>query len=114
MLWITVHVWEKSTMTGFKLDERIRLSVELALTATSNNSLLLRKQEASARAIGMKEAEIDVARRGFSFDLKTSMAIALALAVCEENRQRALRTGLCARSCAEIEKMAAAFRQSSS
>ncbi|WP_245337496.1 hypothetical protein [Shinella sp. HZN7] len=101
-------------MTGFKLDERIRLPVELALTATSNDSLLLRKQEESARAIGMTGAEIDVARRGFSFDVKTSMAIALALAVCEENRQRALRTGLCARSCAEIEKMAAAFRQSGS
>ncbi|WP_245290278.1 MULTISPECIES: carbonic anhydrase family protein [unclassified Shinella] len=86
-------------MTGFKLDERIRLPVELALTATSNDSFLFRKQEESARAIGMMGAEIDVARRGFSFDLKTSMAIALALAVREENRQRALAQA-CAREAA--------------
>ena len=98
-------------MTEFKLDGRVRLSVELALTAASGDFPLFRAQEEIARAIGMTRAEVDIARRGGSFDIKASMAVALALKVCEENRQRALRAGLCARSCAEVEKMAAMFHR---
>ncbi len=101
-------------MTVFRLDDKVRLSVELALTPPGGDPLLLRRQEDAARAVGMTGAEIDVARRGWSFDVRASTAIALALSASDDNRRRARRAGLCDRSCAEIERLAAAIRQSRS
>ncbi|MBW9070071.1 hypothetical protein [Agrobacterium pusense] len=91
-------------MAGSPIDARVRLSIELALTGTNASKLLLAKQEAG-RALGMTGAEIDVARRGSSFDFETSIAISLALNACQETHQRALRAGLSEEACAEIERI---------
>lgn len=99
-------------MTGFKFDARMRLSIELALTANRSDPLLLRLQDDDARALGMNGAEIDMARAGTSFDFQTSVAIAFALVLDDANRQRALRAGLCKRTCAEIENVVATINRS--
>lgn len=100
-------------MTGFKLDERTRLSIELALTARSRNSLLLQQQDADAERLGMTGAEVDAARRGWSFDVRTSMALALAMASDEQDREkqreRALRAGITEEACCEVEDLAGRF-----
>ncbi|MBO9112328.1 hypothetical protein J8N08_24985 (plasmid) [Agrobacterium tumefaciens] len=87
------------------------MSVELALTASSGDLSRKRKQEDDSRALGLTGAEIDLARRGLSFDLKIARAIAFALAINEHTRARASAAGLCERSCVEIEHLAAANRQ---
>lgn len=98
-------------MAGSSIDPRVRLSIELALTATSGASpSLLAKQEEAGRALGMTGAEMDVARQGSSFDFKTSVAVSLALDACQESRQRALYAGLSVEACAEIERIAQAIR----
>jgi hypothetical protein len=95
-----------SPVTPFKLNARVRLSVELALTASSGDAVLMPQQDENGRALGLTGAEIDLARRGSSFDVKIARAIAFALTVCEETRIRARRAGLCERSCTEIERIA--------
>jgi len=65
-------------MTSSHPEDRIRLSIELALTAKDTQRQ--ETQDAEARALGMSGAEIDAARRGRSFDAKTSIAMALAIA----------------------------------
>ncbi|WP_368518558.1 hypothetical protein [Rhizobium sp.] len=97
-------------MAGSSIDARIRLSIELALTGTNASKSLLAKQEEAGRALGMTGAEMDVARRGSSFDFETSIAISLALNACQETHQRALRAGLSEEACAEIEFMSQACR----
>ncbi len=96
-------------MTGFKLDARARLSIELALTATSGDDELMRRLNEDARTWGMTGAEIDMARSGSSFDFQLSKAIALALAPDSERRACAMTAGIDATVCAEIEKMAAHY-----
>ena len=96
-------------MAGSSIDARIRLSIELALTGTNAGKSQLVKQEEAGRALGMTGAEMDVARRGSSFDFETSIAISLALNVCQETHQRALRAGLSEEACAEIEFMSQAY-----
>jgi hypothetical protein len=96
-------------MAGFKLDARARLSIELALIAASGNGALTRQQENDAKVLGMTGAEIDMARSGSSFDFQLSRAIAFALATNEEQRTRAIKAGLGAQVCAEIENMAASY-----
>jgi len=100
-------------MIGFSLDERARLSIELALTATSNDALLLEQQDATAKRLGMTGAEIDIARQGSSFEFLTSRAIALALATTEEDRAKrrasAAKAGIDEQTRADIEKLATAF-----
>ncbi|WP_087001484.1 hypothetical protein [Rhizobium sullae] len=96
-------------MTGFKLDARARLSIELALTAASGDSVFIRQQEKDAKALGMTGAEIDMARSGSSFDFQLSRAIALALTINDERRARATRAGLGAQVCADIETMATSY-----
>lgn len=100
-------------MTGFKLDARARLSIELALTATSGERHSMRRQDTDARALGMTGAEIDMARRGSSFDFQLSKAIALALAPSNDRRTCAMKAGIDAQVCAEIEKMAAPYLNTS-
>ncbi|MDM9622936.1 hypothetical protein A6U87_07785 [Rhizobium sp. AC44/96] len=97
---------------GPRLDARLLLSIELALSASCADLQLSRRQDKDAHAIGMTGAEIDMARRGSSFDVKISAAVALALAPSEERRRCARRTGLCERSCMEIEKLAARIQRS--
>ncbi len=100
-------------MAGFRLDERARLSIELALTAGSGNTLLLQRQDADAKRLGMTGAEVDAARRGSSFDFPISRAIALAIASNDEDRssrrERAAKAGIDRGACLEIERLAAAL-----
>ncbi|MBP2302723.1 hypothetical protein [Azospirillum picis] len=67
-------------MAGVTLDERTRLSIEIALTAHSGCLPLLQRQDADASRLGMTDAEVDAARRGSSFDFSIAQATALALA----------------------------------
>lgn len=101
-----------SEKAGFELDTRLRLSIELALLASCDDRRLLQRQDQAAHDAGMTGAEIDMARRGSSFDVKISAAVALALVPSEERRRRARRAGLCDRSCATIEQLAAQIQRS--
>ncbi|CAH0340907.1 hypothetical protein [Rhizobium sp. CECT 9324] len=94
-------------MTGFNLGPRARLSIELALAATSGDDHMMRPLEKDARTLGMTGAEIDMARSGSSFDFQVSKAIALALAPNSERRTCAMAAGIDAQVCAEIEAIAA-------
>ena len=100
-------------MAGFTLNERARLSIELALTAGSGDGPLLRRQDADARRLGLTGAEVDAAREGTSFDFPISQAMALALASSDEDRavrrELAARAGIDGRTCLEIEHLAAAL-----
>jgi hypothetical protein len=100
-------------MSGFRLDERARLSIELALTAGSTDALLLEQQDATAKRLGMTGAEIDIARQGSSFEFLTSRAIALALATTAEDRAErrasAVKAGIDGQARADIEKLAASL-----
>ncbi|QOZ13319.1 hypothetical protein [Bradyrhizobium sp. CCBAU 51765] len=99
-------------MPGFNLDERVRLSIEMALTAEGHSSLRQR-QDVEARGLGMSGAEIDAARRGRSFDAWTSIALALARAACQgddaelkNHREKVLSSGISEVTCQEIEEFA--------
>ncbi|MGG7535929.1 hypothetical protein [Rhizobium sp. NLR8a] len=96
-------------MAGFKLDARARLSIELALTAGRGDSDIAHQQEKDAKALGMSGAEIDMARKGSSFDFQLSKAIAVALAPDAEHRERAMKAGIDGQTCADIEKLAASY-----
>lgn len=87
------------------------MTIELALIASSGDLSPKRKQEDDNRALGLTGAEIDLARRGLSFDVKIVRAIAFALTANGNTRARARAAGLCERSCVEIEHLAAAGRQ---
>ena len=103
-------------MICFTLDERARLSIELALTSAAHDPPQVQQQEASARRLGMSGAEIDAARRGWSFDVRTSVAVALAVASVisdderhEQQRAKALKAGISKAGCDEIEALAERF-----
>ena len=74
-------------MAGFNLDARARLSIELALTAGRGDPIFARQQEIDAKAVA--EAEVDMARKGSSFDFQLSRAIGLACKPDTERRERA-------------------------
>jgi hypothetical protein len=97
-------------MSGSPMDPRVKLSIELALTGRCNDKALSLKQDEAAKALGMTGAEVDAARRGSSFDIKTSTAVSLALNACQDNRDRAKRAGLTEACCAEIEKFSEIIR----
>jgi hypothetical protein len=97
-------------MAGLPTDPRVRLSIELALTANNGSPSLLAKQEEAGRALGMTGAEMDIARRGSSFDLHTSIAVSFALNDCRETRQRARNAGFSEEACEEIERLARSHR----
>jgi len=98
-------------MARSPIDPRVRLSIELALTPDSAGPTLLAQQEEAGRALGMTGAEMDIARRGSSFDFNTSIAVSLALNACRETRQRALDAGLSEETCAEIERISQSRRK---
>ena len=103
-------------MSRFTLDERVRLSIELALTANDADPLRLQQQDTEARRLHMSGAEIDAARRGWSFDVHTSIALALALGASSgqdvgTQRDRALRAGIGEAICDQIEKFAVTPRE---
>ncbi len=86
-------------MAGSSIDPRARFSIELALTGTNASKPLLAKQEEAGRALGMTGAEMDVARRGSSFEFNTSIAVSLALDCLSRNapartRRRLFRENL--------------------
>ena len=87
-------------MTSSHPEDRIRLSIELALTAKDTQRQ--ETQDAEARALGMSGAEIDAARRGRSFDAKTSIAMALAIASHCATRER-LHQAVYARKSVAVE-----------
>lgn len=97
------------------IDPRIRLAVELALTAGVADPLLHRRQEALARQAGMTGAEIDAARRGKGFDLQVSAALALVLTdeadpISRDHRRAcAAKAGLSPVACRAIEQMGEDF-----
>jgi len=100
-------------MNRFKLDGQLRLVIELALTAGKCDPVRLQSQENEARRLGMTGAEIDAARRGTSFDLLASLAVALAVAAAGDDperlcemRSRALRAGIPEEVGTEIESLA--------
>jgi hypothetical protein len=100
-------------MAGSTLDGRLRLAIELALTSGDDDPLRRRRQEDRARGLGLSGAEIDAARGGRSFDAQTSIALALATARGDEERRRqrlrALKAGISADACREIEAFAGLF-----
>jgi len=94
-------------MSSFALEGRVRVSIELALTAGIADPRLHDRQDVGARELGLSGAEIDAARLGRSFDVRTSIAIALALAARDgrdysAERDRAARAGIDSRTCEEI------------
>jgi len=97
-------------MGGLPIDPRVRLSIELAQTANNAMPSQLAEQEEAGRALGMTGAEMDVARRGSSFDFHTSIAVSLALDACRETRQRARDAGFSEEACEEIERIARSIR----
>jgi hypothetical protein len=108
--------WPKSgeSMSDFILDKRVRLSIELALTADSADPGRRSQQEDTARTLGMTGAEIDVARRGSSFDALTSIAVALAIASRNADEaaladvlHRAINAGISEEVCRQIAACAA-------
>lgn len=96
-------------MTGFKLDAKARLSIKLALVAAHGDMSSADQQEEDARALGMTGAEIDMARAGSSFDFQLSKAIALALEPNVEQRERAMKVGIDAQACTDLERLAASY-----
>ncbi|QIO36915.1 hypothetical protein [Bradyrhizobium sp. 1(2017)] len=96
-------------MAAFKLDERVQLSIELALTAKNPDLALLERQDIDAKRVGLTGAEIDAARRGWSFDVQTSIVLALAAASDEpdqeKQRERALKAGISQETCSAIEDL---------
>jgi hypothetical protein len=60
-----------------------------------------------AKAIGTAGAEVDMARKGSSFDFQLSMPIGLACNPDTEHRERAMKAGIDAQACADIERLAA-------
>lgn len=108
-------------MACFTLSERVRLSIELALTAGHHSLLRRQRQEADARKLGMTGAEIDAARRGWSFEVRTSVAIALAAAVqagdearWEVQREKARRAGISQQASRDIEALAFRYQSHAS
>lgn len=95
-----------------KLHARLRLSIEMALTADRGAAALIRRQNDAARRLGMCGAEIDAARAGRSFDLRGARALELALATRRgdngDARSRAIRAGIDEEACREIERIAGA------
>ncbi len=103
-------------MSSFTLDERVQLSIALALTTGSPDQSLHQRQDAHATRLGMTGAEIDAARRGRSFDVRISLAQAVALAsrggdaiLRQSERARARRGGISESVCREIEAFAGRF-----
>lgn len=104
-------------MNASPLDERTRISIELALTAHSADASIHRQQDLRARALGLSGAEIDAARRGGSFDARTAIAVSLATATGQDPRRhreqigRARGAGISEQACADIAALAARFGQ---
>jgi hypothetical protein len=97
-------------MSGFIVDDRVRMAIELALTATRTDDRMRSEQEDRARLLGLCGAEIDAARNARSFDVLTSLAISLATAKGDRRacaRDMAMKAGITAESCREIEDHAA-------
>lgn len=100
-------------MSDLMLDERLEMAIALSLTLGDPGGMLFRAQEEEARRLGFCGAEIDAARQGRSFDVRTSQALALAAATSagdEGRRQRELakaeRLGISCGVCQAIQDLA--------
>lgn len=100
-------------MAAFIMDDRVRLSIDLALSAGTVDPQRRQRQDDTARELGMTGAEVDVARGGSSFDALTSIAVALALETrqsagheIEVAQRKALKAGISDEVCREIQAFA--------
>lgn len=103
-------------MVSDPINERVRVSIELALLEGPDDPSAYWQQYADAKRLGMSEAEIDIARQGRSFDVQTSSAQAIAIAALSEDgalqaaaRSRAQSLGLSEVTCQRIEAFARRF-----
>ena len=103
-------------MTSVTLNERMRVSIELALIPEGGDPSLFPPRYADAKRLGMSDAEIDIAREGRSFDVQTSSAQAVAIASLAGDETRyqkecakALVLGLGEEMCRRIEELARCF-----
>ena len=69
-----------------KLDERTRLSVEMALVSDRGGAVLIQLQDDATARLGMCRAEIDAASAGKSLELRRSRALELDLAARGDER----------------------------
>lgn len=103
-------------MISDPINERVRVSIELALIEGPDDPSAYWQQYADAKRLGMSEAEIDIAREGRSFDVQTATVQAVAIAALSEDealraaaRARAESLGLCEDTCRKIETFARRF-----
>ncbi|MCV3768912.1 hypothetical protein [Rhizobium sp. TRM95796] len=94
-------------MGQFRLDDRAKLSIDIALAAAGGDGERLRRGEQAARLLGLTGAELDALHNGSSFDFRLSRAIGLAISPGAESRGRARRAGLDEQDCRAIEDYAA-------
>lgn len=104
-------------MTRYDLDERLQFQIGVALAGPSAGPGMIAEQDATARRLGLSGAEVDLARAGRSFDLRTSSILALVRASRMEDpqalalaRRQARRAGVASLALAEVERIAKAFR----
>jgi len=82
-----------------------RSSSRLPLDAVS--PFLPDSRKWTRRRSALRGAEVDIARKGSSFDFQLSRAIGLALKPNAEHREQAMKAGIDAQACADIERLAA-------
>jgi hypothetical protein len=104
------------TMSDLFLYPRMKLTIELALSADRNDVVGRQRQDGDAKKLGLTGAEVDFARRGYSFDVQTSIALELALAAKATDKEaqrkahaRAVRAGIPENVCRAIEDFAETF-----
>ena len=107
---------EVHPVTRHKLDERIRFQIELALAGPCACLTTIAGQEAAARRLGLSGAEVDLARDGRSFDVKTSSVLALVRATRAGDsqalaaaRRQARTAGVARLELLEVEQIARSF-----
>lgn len=69
------------------LDARMRMQIELAITAGCDCVRTLADQEVRAHKLGLNGVEIDAARAGSSFDVRTSAAVDYACCVAADENE---------------------------
>lgn len=101
------------------VDKRIQVLVEIALTNDCGCIQMARRQEKVARRLGLTGAEVDAARAGRSFDVRSDAAVRLACAAqssarsaVSEARNRAARAGFDESDLIAIERLAKTIKLS--
>ena len=99
-------------MAQRKLDHRLQMQIELAISADCRCQRTLSRQEVRARKLALTGVEIDAARSGSSFDVRIACAVALACALktadahcIEQAEKHALAVGYTAGELRQIEQL---------